>query len=262
MTAPTSAALALFRSTLPVRRVASANKQSDFSAVLKATKTPTLTPAQLSRQTQIYHSTMMSAAAAPSAPAPLVAGGPVPMKRSDILKNAESLMGIPYVWGGTVNAGLDCSAFVSKVWGVSRHTTDNLASVSHAVSKDDLQAGDALNLTTANDPEGSGHVRLFDRWADAAHTRMYVYEETPPKSIHHVINWDPKYQPMRRTNVIDALAASVRLVSAGDGRRGALQRAAGPQDQDGHARHLPRVQGADAGRDRRDAATRRRVALR
>jgi cell wall-associated NlpC family hydrolase len=206
MTAPTSAALALFRSNLPVRRVASAStKQSDFASVLKAAKQPTLTPAQLSRQTQLFQSTMVSASA-PSAPAPapLVAGGPEPMKRSDILKNAESLMGIPYVWGGTVNAGLDCSAFVSKVWGVSRHTTDNLASISHAVSKDELQAGDALNLTTANDPEGDGHVRLFDRWADAAHTKMYVYEETPPRSIHHVINWDPKYQPMRRTNVIDA----------------------------------------------------------
>ena len=205
MTAPTSASLALFRSNLPVRRVASATTttKSDFATLLKAAKQPTLTSAQVSRQTQLFHSTMLSAAA-PNGPSQLVSGGPEPMKRSDILKNAESLMGIPYVWGGTVNAGLDCSAFVSKAWGVSRHTTDNLANVSHAISKDELQAGDALNLTTANDAEGDGHVRLFDRWADAAHTKMYVYEETPPKSIHHVINWDPKYQPMRRTNVIDA----------------------------------------------------------
>jgi cell wall-associated NlpC family hydrolase len=206
MTAPTSAALTLFCSNPPVRRVASTTSPpSNCASLLKAstTKQPTLTPAQLSRQTQIFHSTMLSAAA-PSAPAQLVAGGPTPMKRSDILKNAESLMGIPYVWGGTVNSGLDCSAFVSQAWGVSRHTTDNLASVSHAISKDELQAGDALNLTTGNDPDGDGHVRLFDHWADAARTKMYVYEETPPKSIHHVINWDPRYQPMRRTNVIDA----------------------------------------------------------
>ena len=87
---------------------------------------------------------------------------------------------------------------------VARHTTDNLANVSHAVSKDELQAGDALNLTTGRDPEGDGHVRMFDRWANAQHTKMYVYEETPPKSLHHVIDWDPKYQPMRRNNVIDA----------------------------------------------------------
>jgi len=30
-----------------------------------------------------------------------------------------------------------------------------------------------------------------------------VYEETPPRSVHHVINWDPSYTPMRRNNTID-----------------------------------------------------------
>ena len=148
----------------------------------------------------VFHTTM--------APVPVpmenVPGGPAPISRSEIVKNAQSLIGVPYVWGGTVNSGLDCSAFVSKVWGVSRHTTDNLSAVSHPISKDELQTGDALNLTTGADPEGDGHVRLFDEWADAAHSKMWVYEETPPRSIHHVINWDPKYQPMRRTNVVDA----------------------------------------------------------
>jgi hypothetical protein len=133
-----------------------------------------------------------------------VPGGPTPISRSDILKNAEGLMGVPYVWGGTANSGLDCSAFVSNAWGVSRHTTDNLSQVAHPISKDQLQAGDALNLVTGADPDGDGHVRLFEKWADAAHTRMWVYEETPPRSVHHVINWDPKYQPMRRNNVVDA----------------------------------------------------------
>jgi hypothetical protein len=136
--------------------------------------------------------------------AEMVPGGPTPISRSEILSNAQQFMGIPYVWGGVQASGLDCSAFVSKAWGVARHTTDSLASVSHPVSKDELQAGDALNLTTGRDPEGDGHVRLFDRWANAEHTKMYVYEETPPKSIHHVINWDSRYQPMRRNNVIDA----------------------------------------------------------
>jgi hypothetical protein len=136
--------------------------------------------------------------------APMLPGGPEPISRSDILANAEKLLNIPYVWGGVQPAGLDCSAFVSKAWGVSRKTTDTLSSVSQAISKDELQAGDALNLTTGADPEGDGHVRLFDRWANPEHTKMYVYEETPPRSVHHVINWDPRYQPMRRNNVIDA----------------------------------------------------------
>jgi len=141
---------------------------------------------------------------APTYQAAMIPGGPQPISRSEILASAQQLLNIPYVWGGTSATGLDCSAFVSKAWGVSRQTTDTLASVAQPISKDELQAGDALNLTTARDPEGDGHIRLFDRWANPEHTRMYVYEETPPRSIHHVINWDPSYAPMRRHNVVDA----------------------------------------------------------
>jgi len=49
-------------------------------------------------------------------------------------------------------------------------------------------------------------VRLFDKWANAEHTKMWVYEETPPKSVHHIINWDPDYTPMRRHNVTESLS--------------------------------------------------------
>src|SRR5205085_5341538 len=127
--------------------------------------------------------------------------GPAPISASQILQNADQLLNVPYVWGGTSPSGLDCSAYVSRAWGASRHTTDNLSAIARPVSKDELQPGDALNLTTARDDDGAGHVRLFEKWANPEHTKMWVYEETPPKSVHHVINWDPKYQPMRRLNV-------------------------------------------------------------
>lgn len=195
MTRPTQATLSFARSTLPVRRVASSGPIAPgFAALLKSASLKSAPAAKnlVPSARPIYHA------------AEMVLGGPAPITRSEIVATAEKLMGIPYVWGGVQSSGLDCSAFVSKVWSVSRQTTDTLAHVSHPISKDELQAGDALNLTTAHDPEGDGHVRLFDRWADASHTQMYVYEETPPKSVHHVINWDPKYQPMRRTNVVDA----------------------------------------------------------
>ena len=131
------------------------------------------------------------------------AGGPAPMTRQQIVDAAQQYMNVPYVWGGNSASGLDCSAFVSKAWGVSRHTTDNLSAVSRKISKDDLQTGDALNLTTAADDDGAGHVRMFDKWANSEHTKMWVYEETPPRSVHHIINWDPSYTPMRRLNVLD-----------------------------------------------------------
>jgi cell wall-associated NlpC family hydrolase len=204
MTAPTSAALALLRSNLPVKRVASSSlaPTKPFSSTLKSAsfKAPNASTAAKLKQAPLFH----AANFAGCQPSPVMPGGPSPMSRSEILKNAQQLLNIPYVWGGTSSTGLDCSAFVSKLWGVDRHTTDTLGNVARPVSKDELQAGDALNLTTGSDPDGTGHVRLFDQWADAAHTKMWVYEETPPRSVHHVINWDPKYQPMRRTNVINA----------------------------------------------------------
>jgi cell wall-associated NlpC family hydrolase len=196
VTRPTPAALAFARSTLPVRRVAStAPTAPGFAALLKS--------ASLKKSTPVPSPQVAPKVAAPVYHAEMVPGGPTPMSRSEIVANAEKLLNIPYVWGGVKESGLDCSAFISKAWGVQRHTTDSLSSVSRPISKDELGAGDALNLTTGRDPDGDGHVRMFDRWANAEHTKLYVYEETPPKSIHHVIDWDPKYQPMRRTNVVD-----------------------------------------------------------
>jgi cell wall-associated NlpC family hydrolase len=201
MTRPTPAALAMARSTLPPRRVASTPMRPQaFATALQtatAAKAPMLkSPLLSAKTTETVHAAMM--------PAALTRGGPDPMSRSEIVANAEKLMGIPYVWGGNSGSGLDCSAFISKAWGVARHTTDNLSSIATPISKDELRTGDALNLTTARDDDGAGHVRMFDKWANAGKTKMWVYEETPPRSIHHVINWDPSYTPMRRMNTVDA----------------------------------------------------------
>jgi len=197
VTRPTPAALAFARSSLPTRRVAStsfaANKPAFANVLISAAAAKNAKPVLLPRANKAAHTYQ----------AAMIPGGPPPISRSEILASAEKLLNVPYVWGGTSGTGLDCSAFVSKAWGVSRQTTDTLASVAAPIARDELQAGDALNLTTGKDPEGDGHIRLFDRWANPEHTKMYVYEETPPRSIHHVINWDPNYTPMRRHNVID-----------------------------------------------------------
>jgi hypothetical protein len=145
--------------------------------------------------------------AAPTPTAPTArtfprAGGPSEIATTAIVANAERLLGIPYVWGGNSTSGLDCSAYVSMVWGISRHTTDTLPSVSAPIAKDELVTGDALNLPTWKDPQGYGHVRLFDRWANAEHTSVWVYEETSAtgRSVHRAIAYDNRYQPIRRVN--------------------------------------------------------------
>src|ERR1051326_6987719 len=114
MTAPTAAQLALLRSNLPVKRVVSSSSSAPthFAEMLKAaraSKQPIAVKLP-NASAPVFHSPMIQAAA----PAQLVSGGPAPLSRSEILKNADPLMGVPYVWGGTVASGLDCSAFVSR----------------------------------------------------------------------------------------------------------------------------------------------------
>ena len=140
----------------------------------------------------------------PPAPAPVVARSaesrpdPSAQKRFDILTRATALLGTSYVWGGnTPNRSMDCSSYVSWTWGVSRYTTDSIWAVSHHIAKEELRPGDAMNLTIGNDPRRFGHIRIFEAWANEAHTLMWVYEETPPRAVHRVIAYDARYQPIR-----------------------------------------------------------------
>jgi hypothetical protein len=89
---------------------------------------------------------------------------------------------------------------VSPRLGRLRQTTDTLSKVADDISKDDLQAGDVMNLPTWKDPSRHGHVRMFDRWTDASKTKMWVYEETQDagaQSIHRSSTTTPANQPMR-----------------------------------------------------------------
>ncbi len=140
-------------------------------------------------------------AVAPPPPAPVfekAVADPSFAIRGEIVSRAASMLNIPNVWGGnSMKNGMDCSAWVSRVWGVERYSTDSISNVSHAISKDQLLPGDALNLTTGRDPKRLGHIRVFEAWANAAHNVMWVYEETPPRSVHRVVAYDDRYQPIR-----------------------------------------------------------------
>src|SRR5262245_17596027 len=120
-------------------------------------------------------------------------------ERSAIRARAQEYVGTPYLWGGADKQGIDCSAFISRAWGAGRQTTDTLSSVADPIPKEELTPGDALNLTTAQDPRGYGHVRMFDGWADANRTQMYVYESSTATGgvARRVIPYDAAYTPMR-----------------------------------------------------------------
>jgi hypothetical protein len=118
--------------------------------------------------------------------------------RNGFLARAASLIGLRYVWGGnSTTNGMDCSAYVSWVWGTSRWSTDSIWNVSFPITKADLRPGDALNLTTGRDPRRLGHIRLFEAWANTERSAMWVYEETPPRAVHRVVAYDDRYQPIR-----------------------------------------------------------------
>jgi hypothetical protein len=144
----------------------------------------------------------------PPPPAPAViepAPDPTAQVRQRILSRAASLLGLRYVWGGnSTTAGMDCSAYVSWTWSVGRFTTDSIWQVSFPIAKNELRPGDAVNLTIGRDPQRRGHIRLFEAWANAERTLMWVYEETPPRVVHRVIVYDDRYQPIRLSGLSSA----------------------------------------------------------
>jgi hypothetical protein len=151
----------------------------------------------------------LNAPAAPPPPPPLAQQALPPdpslAKRQAILDRAAVMIATPYVWGGnTPGRGMDCSAFVSAAWGVARYTTESIGWVSFAIAKDELRPGDAMNLQIGRDPEGFGHVRLFEAWANEARTLVWVYEETPPRAVHRVVVYDDRYQPIRLAGLSNA----------------------------------------------------------
>ena len=153
------------------------------------------------------------AAPAPPPPAPLVEPAPdaTAQIRQRILSRAASLLGLRYVWGGnSTQSGMDCSAYVSWTWSVGRYTTDSLWEVSFPIGKSELRPGDAMNLTIGRDPKRTGHIRIFEAWANAEHTLVWVYEETPPRVVHRVIVYDDRYQPIRLAGL--SSAGEVRLI--------------------------------------------------
>ena len=162
-----------------------------------------------------------NAPAAPPPPAPLVVEPAVSAPaeppdaslviRQAILDRAASMLSTPYVWGGNApGRGMDCSAYVSAAWGVARYTTESIGWVSVPIAKEELRSGDAMNLQMGRDPEGFGHIRLFEAWANEAHTLVWVYEETPPRAVHRVVVYDDRYQPIRLAGLSNAGQAPLR----------------------------------------------------
>jgi hypothetical protein len=125
--------------------------------------------------------------------------------RRQILARAEHWVAqrVPYNQGAYHEGyRTDCSGYVSMCWGLRDSlVTSTMPQVAHRIVKEDLRAGDILLNTDA----ATGHVIVFDRWADYAHNSYVGYELCPQGTRHHVIPYPyysglGKYEPYRYNN--------------------------------------------------------------
>jgi len=98
------------------------------------------------------------------------------VQRNTMMSRAQSWVNahVPYNQGGTYGGYReDCSGYVSMCWETSKpgYTTETMPSISHGISRGDLQPGDALLCA-------SEHVVLFGGWVDS--DNYWGYEETVP----------------------------------------------------------------------------------
>ncbi|WP_201295057.1 MULTISPECIES: C40 family peptidase [unclassified Nocardiopsis] len=102
------------------------------------------------------------------APEPLVSGDAVPSSVIEqVIANAESQLGVPYVWGGTTpNVGFDCSGLLQWAFreaGVSiPRVTHDQWNAGERVAFDDIQRGDLLFWRSdPTAPDYISHVAIY-----------------------------------------------------------------------------------------------------
>jgi hypothetical protein len=89
--------------------------------------------------------------------------GDISGRYMSVLKTAKSFLGIKYLYGGEGKDGLDCSAFVQKVY--KEHgkklprTSNEQYRCGRAVTKQDLKPGDLVFFSDGN--KTIGHVGIY-----------------------------------------------------------------------------------------------------
>ena len=104
-------------------------------------------------------------------------------------------------------SGIDCSAFVSRCWEISRQSTSTLPNYSTEIARNDLLLGDILN-------KPASHVRLFDKRAADGRPIVYEASGSATKCVYRAVDWSD-YTPMRFNELMIA-APQFRVENPGN----------------------------------------------
>ena len=83
-----------------------------------------------------------------------------------IIRESNTYLGTPYLWGGTTRNGIDCSAFVKNVYlsvGIKLpRVSQNQAKVGKTITLDKIRKGDLIFFETdKNRPNTVSHVGIY-----------------------------------------------------------------------------------------------------
>jgi probable lipoprotein NlpC len=85
-------------------------------------------------------------------------------KLDELIYYAESYLGTPYRFGGTSEAGLDCSGFMNKIFGwldqkIPRSSRD-IAHLGYQISWNEVSKGDMMFFRRSTKSKDIGHVAM------------------------------------------------------------------------------------------------------
>lgn len=114
-----------------------------------------------------------------------------------IIKDAEALQGIPYVWGGTTTSGFDCSGFIQYIYQENDitipRTVNDIWNFSTAVSSPSI--GDLVFFETYK--SGPSHLGIYIGNGDFIHAGVSNGVTTSNVNDNY---WESRYLGAKRIN--------------------------------------------------------------